>query len=391
MVVAQSCLARFKAERIDGIDASGVPGEVGTAVHYCIEHAYIASATGNVDQLDAALVALRSYASSRPDLPLIVSVRAEVDLRRIYHRDSRLWLRLPSSGDQMQAEFRWALDVDGKAVEAGDPSAVFAGRMDEVRWGKSGLQQRDWKNILAMRKKDDVKTDTQMRVYSLALLAVFPGAAKVESGWVMLKHDYEVSDFFGRDEPWHRATWAWMGQVRDHVLRAEADDYWPATPGEACPWCPIRHRCDALKALIDAGSVPKDGSPESIGRGHLALSKLAAQYTRAAKKMAEEADIDVGVGRVLGFKPGTKKAWLVTVSQILDSLRADDASDEDLVRWFPGTSITTKALEVAAAELLARGRLECEPYEYVAEMRESVPSVTFTTFPKPPEETPDDE
>ena len=382
MKVAADCLARFNAERNEGIDGVTTAADVGSLVHCVVEYTYRGTATGNRAPLDVAMEELRKHPFAKAFTPHVYA-EAERIIRAAYGPDSDLWLKIPGRGEKMAVEWSWGLTEDFKPCKPDAPECAYRGRVDELRWGEKGVRERDWKTVRRWIKNEDVIEDVQRRVYAVAILAHFPMAPWVRSSFVMLRHGYEPSAKLERDEPWHKQTISWMTAVRRAVLAAEESGEWPATPGASCDYCPLRYKCEPLQALIEQGSVPEDVAPETAARRYLALTKLSAAYKRIAEKAAEDAPIPVGIGKVLGFKDVEKKQWTSSIPDRLEHLRQSGASDEDLAAWFPdqGTraTLSKKAMEHALTELAVRGEIE-DPDAELRALMETVPGVRFMTF-----------
>lgn len=374
------CLARYRAERLSGIDTSNVYSWIGSAVHAGIEAGYRGTATGNRDILDCALEGLDAwFAEQDAAMPLRVKTEAETLLRRAYAEDSRLWLRMPGRDTKIVVEQAWAMDEEFNAVPLDSPDVAYAGTIDVLMWGPNGVQLRDHKTSQAMVSGASLEGDIQGWLYSLWALSNF-GVGDVSWGLNMIRHGYLAEYVFKKGEPWERQAKRLYRSVRAAALAAEQTGEYSETPGFGCSYCVVSEKCAALSALKARGSVPADISPESAARSYLALKTHVAGYERIARKAAEDGPIPVGIGRVLGFKAGETEKWKYGVADLLGQLRADGATEEDLREWFPGASISKASMEAAALILLKRGEIECAEYEYVGLLREKVPSATFTTF-----------
>lgn len=376
--VASDCLARYKAEVIDGAPTDNAFAQLGTAVHFAVERTYQKIATGNRQPIECALESLDEWWEKRDATlaPVWVYSEAETILRRAYGEDSGVWLGLPGRGQEMNVEVEWKLDDEFRPLKDGEPA--YAGRFDILQWGSDGVFVRDLKTVRSMPRADDLATDFQARVYSLAALALFPDVDEVTFELLLLRHGYTIRHTFVRGEPWERQTKRWLRAVRSAVAWAHDVDEWPATPGAGCQYCPIRGTCSALGDVISGTTTAE--TPEDTAANYLAAKAVAADCEREARKDCEDRNVPVGLGKVLGFKPGSRKVWKYGVADLLAQLRADGATDEDLRAWFPRSSISKGAMEAAAKVLLARGEIEMEAYEYVDLLREEVPSVTFTTW-----------
>lgn len=375
--IAADCLARYKAERIDGLDGDMIPYMRGTCVHFCVEAGFVASAAGNEDPYAAAKNALdRWWQENGAKLPPGVYADCQRILATAYGEESSLWLRLPGRGQKVNVEVEWHLDADFKPCDAS--RAAFSGRWDYVEWGEKGVRVRDWKTSMIRPSNEDVATDVQARIYALAALALFPDAPDVRFSLDMLRHGYAASWTFVRGEPWEEQTRRYLRRMRSVIAWAMDVDEWPETPGDGCGWCARRHKCETLGRLIAQGSLPDDASPEHVARTYLAAKSLASEAERKARKIAEDVNVPIGEGRVLGFKPTTRKS-MRPLAFVLEQFDADGVTPEDIAACFDGASITKGGLDKLALRLVARGEIE-EPREWVDQFREEEGSVTFTTF-----------
>jgi hypothetical protein len=384
--IAQGCLARFKAERIDGLEAVFAPYHRGTAVHFAVEHTFRETATGNRAPLACALEGLDIWWKARPDgCPLSVYSEAESILRTAYHPDSRLWLRMPGGDQNVNVEVRFAMDADFNAVEIGDPSTCYEGRIDYVEWGPGGLFVTDWKSGMNHPKNEDVVDDIQAWMYCLWALSQFHAAPSVTFSLMMLRSGYSARHVFKRDGAWVDQAKRMFRMLSAEVALAEEDDDFPATPGDACGFCVIRGQCEPLAAMVAQGAMPGDATNEDVARTYLAMKGVLNPAEREARKRAKDEHLPAGKGVVLGFKPGKRDEWTASLVDIIRALTDDGATDDDLREHFPGTSISKAALDKMATVLAVRSAIQEKPHEYVAQFRESRPTTTFTTFPDPEE------
>lgn len=378
--IASDCLARFKAEVVDGVPTGSPYASLGSAVHAAIEAGLRGSYAGNREPLDCALEGLDVWWAQREPAtsPPWVYAEAERLLRASYGPESWLHLGRAPRGQQVAAEQGWHLDEEFRAVQPEQPHA-YAGRFDLIEWGPRGVTVRDYKTTFEMRSARDIETDEQARVYALAALALFGAVDEVRFELLMIRHGYSARHTFKRGEPWERQTQRWLRAVRSAVALAEETGEWPETIGDGCRWCPVRYKCGALRAAVEHGTVSAESEPEAVARLYLAAKGVTSQAEAVARAWAEESPIPVGIGKVLGFKPGKRKEWTSGVARVLEQFRADGATQTDLEEWFPGHSLTVDAVRRGAEELAVRGELD-DPSGYEEMFREDRPCVTFTTY-----------
>lgn len=326
------CLARFKAEVVDGLDSVNSAGKVGTAIHRVAEAV-------TLELIEHPMAAARDVAAAEffraakeLDIPPGGVVDGLAIMDRVLAFDSRIALRV-EMGWSGRPEVRWALDGEFKIVEpcgncggtvpdelappcrncathfGWSRPTLAAGTIDLLEWTSTKLNLRvtDWKTERGFRDADDAFEDWQARLYVFAALQMYPEAQTVEFRFGMLRHGYFARAEFLRGDPWQWTVETRLRAIREQRERAVSSNVWPETPGPWCGWCPIMHRCASLAAVREAGTVPPDLALAELARRWKGLTKLANDYGDEVTARFTERDDAVPLGdakgTVLGYKP----------------------------------------------------------------------------------------
>lgn len=340
-----TCLARYKAERIDGIQSDNEAAKIGTAcARACEALAYVGE--DEVDT-DAKLKIARDTVEATAleiDLSSDGRRRALEIMERALAPTSRLRFGRPT-GWNSSAEWRWALDANFKPLEdPDDPRAIAAGTCDLVEWDEAGGSVRvtDDKTTLHFQSADDLLYAWEPRVYALAALQVF-GVNVVTFRWRNLRHGYTVKAEYRRDEPWFEQAKA---RIRD--LRAEREvavemGAWTPSMGPDCGFCPVKMKCPAILEAASQGRVIAPAlEPGEIARRLMGLRAITSAYETAAEVALEEsmAPIPIGHGLSWGMKPTTR--WTMGVryeggdwyDRLMRDLRDLGMTPAQEVEWF---------------------------------------------------------
>jgi len=305
-----TCLARYKAERIDGVESENEAAKVGSAcARACEALAYLGE---EADAAERAHVARQAVDAASLDLAMSPDAthRAREIMERALAPTSRLRFGHPTDGWKSSAEWRWALGPDWKPLQdPDDSSAIAAGTCDLVLWHEEEgrVIVVDDKTTIHRQTQDELRHAWEPRVYCLAAIQVF-GVRRVTFRWRNLRHGYAVQLEFDREDPWFESTKERILELRTAREVALEMDAWPETLGPDCAYCPVRHRCGAMRSAATSGRViPPDLHPRIIGQRMLALRALVADYERRAEELVEatQQPIDLGAGIGLGMRPAT--------------------------------------------------------------------------------------
>ncbi len=304
------CLARYKSERIDGIESTNEAARVGTAVHRAAEAlAYVADdELTREEQFHVARQAIDAAAAELPLSP-VGAADALAIMEGALSPTSRLHFGRPT-GWEHSAETRWALDRHFKPCDPDDPKRLAGGTIDLVEWDEAGgtVRVTDEKTTKHWQSGDDLYHEWQPRLYCLWALANF-GVRKVTFRYRNLRHGYAVSAECRAGEAWIEATKARVLSLRAEREVALEMDVWPETMGDSCAYCPIRHRCGSLARAAREGRIPDAAlTPAEKARRLLALRSIEADYERDLRAVlaAGAEPIDLGHGVAFGLKPVTK-------------------------------------------------------------------------------------
>ena len=346
---AVGCLARFKAEVIDGVDSHGEAAKVGTVLHRVAE----GLSTWRVDRAAAdpttmAFTLLREQALLLKLSPAAVADAVSI-LETVLAPDSRLslWARPGRNG---VAEMRWGLyphPESGElvATDDADPEREFyaAGTIDLLEWtgGAAGVTVTDWKTTLVMLSAEDAWQSWQGRLYAYAVLRLpgFERAEEVTFRLALLRHGYAVEAVFRRGDPWERGVEERLASIRASRERALASGVWEETLGPWCAWCPVMGRCEAQKAAAAQGEEALAGLDlPTAARTMLGLearAKVLRKRVRAAvEKTGDPVPLEDPHGTVLGFVPTQGWETVQSYEQTIDALRLYGLTDAQFVEHF---------------------------------------------------------
>ena len=327
----RTCLARARAEA-EGADRVSDPARIGTACHAAVEKIAYEDAAGRKDHLATGLAEIDRIAGEIGLSPAGIG-EAKSILRGALGPKSKLSFSL-RQGWRVSPEFHWMLDEAFKPTKDAT-LAAFAGTMDRLSWHpEHGVEVTDYKTVYARTSADGLESNWQARVYSLAALALFPGVNAVRFAWVNLRHGYSTSAEFKRGDRWEDSTRDHLTAQRAARLRALAFGEWPETLGSDCAWCPVLHKCSAIREAVEGGAEPGLEPPE-LARQYLGVSALAGRLERAVKAVYEESGpIALGGGEVLGGKPRGTWETVLSYEQAMERLRAMGMTPEQEVEWF---------------------------------------------------------
>ena len=384
----RGCPLKWKSVYLDGLEPVFPPFRRGTAIHLACERVTVARVKDdNADMEAVALAALREYQETSGE-PL-----SEADwfdacevVTRMVQRSSRLWWGGPGPGHTCQVELDWAMDENFMPLQPGDERAAYAGRIDRLDWptrpspdGRMVL--RDWKSSYLFTRDADVEALVQARVYSLWVIGAFPGMPRVECVFTNVRQCREPRATLERDGAWVGWTKAYLSDTRRLIAEAVEAGEFPARVGESCnETCPILHACVARKQAVFRGAHDDSSVPDRA-RLYLAAKPLCSDAAvNRLKGHAEEQPIDLGNGKVLGLRPGTRRILKGTAREAILSLQALGATDEQIDKVAPNDRIRIAELYPLLESLVhPHGHVE-DPSEELKSFLAEVPTATFTTF-----------
>lgn len=339
-VVHQSdpgCLARLRAQRA-GADRPGEPAKIGTACHRAIE-ALAASVAAGEDTPVSAVVAL-AIKRAAPDIDMAPESVGEAlqIMEGALESDRRLYL-LADEKAAVFTELHWRLDRNFKPLpEDCDPADIaFAGTWDRVEVFTNSIVVTDWKTVRELKAGHELGDDWQARVYALAALQFWAGARKVTFRWVNLRHGYAISHDFERGRVWEAAVRARLASAADQRAAAIVADEWPETLGVDCNWCPVLHRCAAMREACDQGSdVAADMAPADIARRWIALKAATGRMERKTRALVKDlgGPLPLGDGSQLGHKPTVGYSPVLSYEATMAMLRDFGMTPELEAEWF---------------------------------------------------------
>jgi hypothetical protein len=285
----------------------------------------------------------------------------------------------PPAPAVVRLEERWGLDGGFAAVAADSPLAAFVGTfdveiVDDERTGDA-VRLEDDKTWAFIPSADEIASDVQARTYALAALARYPGAPRVRFRWNLLRHGFSLDFEFERGAPWEASHRAWLLARLSERDAFVASGTWPRRVGDGCDSCPIRFACEDLRAVIEQGARIPELEPEERARRYLVLKGLLTEYEKAVRRDAADGPLVIGDGKVLGFRPKTKREFRDgTESKLLEDLGTLGVKAAELDGFFPrriGVGSVEKAFKAADPETWR---------DWVGSFVAEVRTTEFTTF-----------
>lgn len=351
-----SCLARLFEERTTR-SPSGPSAALGNLAHYFADRFLRESAEH--PQVDPKSVVREVIAThiNDPEVDEDVVEKFILLMSKALAPDSGIRFGLPPEPFEAIPEWRWGLSAElvpvspcGKCGGAAyvppwrampatplcescvahpgwSAPTAFVGTIDRLEFNrKAGIvRAMDFKSILEMLSGEDVATDREALIYSLALLLHFPGVKEVTFEKIMLRHGYPARWVFRRGEPWEQATRGRLLAQRAKRLAAIESNRWPESLGTSCGWCSRINRCSEQHRARTSGSIP-NATPTDRANDLLGVREWVkatdADLRRHVAVTGEPIPLDDGDGTVLGKKPA--KDWVLadgqTYETILDGL-----------------------------------------------------------------------
>lgn len=297
-----TCLARFKAEQ-DGADRDSPASRIGTLCHLVVEKVTRASELGPPDGAAIVREVVADAIAKGESDPVVVSQTIEIMAKALGER-SELSFIIPA-GMTVAPEWKWALDEKFNPAPT-DAPAAYAGTIDHLAWGDS-LLVADYKTVIKRGSRGEIPGADEARIYVLAALAHFADARKAKFSYVFLRHGYAATAEFKRGDVWEDAIKASLTARRSARLRALETGEFPESLGVSCNYCPVIHKCQAMRAAIEDG-YRSELSPTDMANRFLALRSMLNLYeTQLRAWVAEkEEPIPLGGGKALGMKPAPK-------------------------------------------------------------------------------------
>lgn len=151
-----------------------------------------------------------------------------------------------------------------------------------------GIKILDFKNSRKITKKDELKDDRQIMVYSMAMLERIPGLEYIEAGHWYFRHKSENLIKVDPAKVYHIREWI------DQALEGITSGVFPARVNRECGRCDLRGSC---KEYADRYRGIKGGRPKNPQDAHKRLDKLKktiqlleAEQLNLKEYMGERAD-----------------------------------------------------------------------------------------------------
>ncbi|MEU4066682.1 PD-(D/E)XK nuclease family protein [Streptomyces wedmorensis] len=250
--VASLCMARYKAEYIDGgRDISGEAADFGTTLHLALEK-YVEAAirekksAPTVETLMSCF--MMAYLTVMKDHNFESEIFKEGErLLRVWHArnnfdeitvlscESKSFFMVPYmlNGVKQEIKFNYICDRVDQISET------------EIRV----VDYKSWRNLIT---PEDVKSDLQARCYALAYQILFPKATRI---WVIIDQlrGEEVGACFTRDD--NIITWKSLKMIVQGIIDYPDDFIVKESLNDECRWCVRKSKCQALRKHHDVGGV----------------------------------------------------------------------------------------------------------------------------------------
>ncbi len=392
VAVYMDCPASYEAQYVHDMRVRYEPFRRGSAIHEAAQRIMERLAVDrDADARAVGIEALEQWQRGpepMSDDGLMSAIEVVTNMTSL---DGFPWASWPRGYD-VGVEMAWALDENFVALDArGEPhppGAAYAGRYDYLRWpGKTvedpQLLVRDLKSGFQRIANDSLIGRWQVRIYCFAALATLPGMPEVKFEIWNLRVGQRASVVLKRGDPWEEATRVYLRSGRERMIAAHAAGEFPQTIGAACGASCALFPCDAWTTAMAAG-VPEKGTDQQRALYFLAAKAGIGTLERELRTTAEDGPIDLGNGRVLGYRPTTSTRITHGVMRTIAQLRSDGASDQQLAEAFPGASITAEGIRDLADSLAIRTGLV--PETVTEPLIGRVPSATFSAYAPAPEE-----
>lgn len=286
--VAETCLARYKAENIDKVPLmDNKPALTGTSVHWALEHfvkqVYIDKTAKWEDSklfLDLYKIGyMDTFGSANLDTPEYID---GLDLAKKWYMRTKLADTVVSC--EVKENFAIKTSI-GKI-----PVNYIWDRCDMLEDGS--IRVIDYKTIRATVSPEQLREKIQPRLYALAAQIKWPHAPRIWVTYDLLRHD-PVGASFTKEE--NLEFYRYLQRAAERIIATD-EDIVPETLNPECRFCARLATCDTMQKSIAGGSI-MGIEPDAAAFRLLqvdsqmkALKQLADQLDAILLKEAEERD-----------------------------------------------------------------------------------------------------
>lgn len=307
----ERCPARYKAERIDGIQApKSHPLLVGLFMHKVLEMYLDHLIAGGLKSDYAALE--RFFEEAWKGEQGQVFIESDyVELRELM-MNTREGVLLENPAHVVGAELAIAVDIHWNKVEWDDPAAFLRMRLDRLDVDDNGKAiVWDYKTGYKVEAPEESR---QLKLYSATVAQLIPRVTS-SSGEL----------YYARKEIWRKADYKpddleeakrWILGVYHRISQSLETAHWPATPGAGCGDCPVFEGCEARKTTTTA--LP----PRSREEAEAILGRYAMN-DRERKEMQEQLKLWIAqngpvetAGIMVELAPTIKKEYPIGLLEV---------------------------------------------------------------------------
>lgn len=248
--VAQTCLARYKAENVDrAARPANAAADLGTAVHAALEWyvkaVYIDKTKPASLQALLALYRMQfmvifdtvdpeshDWYAEGADMLKVWFARTDFSNREVISCETKTNFMIPTTAGKIPFNYIWD-------------------RFDKLADQEKTYEVVDYKTIRRALGPDDLRKKIQARFYGLAAQIEYPDAERIWVRFDLLRHD-SVATVFTRDD--NKATWKFAKKLTQKIIDTADDDITESLNPE-CHFCVRAAACETLRSNILGGGI----------------------------------------------------------------------------------------------------------------------------------------
>lgn len=363
------CMARWKAEYFDrGAGFGGNAANVGTSVHYALEHFVRDTVMEKTMPWDDIKHLEVLYMKG------FMETFGHGDFRSAEFKDGwdlcKKWHKRTSFEDVFKVvSVEQKLPFDVPVIINGEKSKLqmnyIMDRMDQIDEAATEIRVVDYKTVRVPIDPEELFEKPQARIYALMAQVKYPNATTIRVMFDLIRHD-PVGVIYSRED--NIENWEWLKREAQRIVDTpEANP--PETLNADCRYCIRKSECGTLKRNVNVGGI-LGKSLEELARIKLdteyKLKGLEALVSECDTALLREAaqrnelefslggvDVDVKASRRRKILNPTRVAEIlgpnlmaqngsIGVTALDGILKSDALTDEEkkevtsLIAWQPG-------------------------------------------------------
>lgn len=277
ILVSENCMERWKVENFWRTpQASSEPANIGTSVHFALEHFVKAVYLDKTHQWDDVKLLKQFYELGYIDTFGTTNLDTEA------FKDGALLVAkwydlnkkgLPNKVLSVESKQNFPIKTSAGII----PWNYIYDRLDQI--DEDTYEVVDYKTIRAYIGPEDLKAKIQPRSYALAAQIMFPEAKRIWVTFDMIRHSGPVGVVFTREE--NADTYRYIKRAAERIIATDEDST-EETLNPECKWCIKKVTCETLGKANAAGTV--HGLPIEV----VAQRKLDIDAQILALKYAQE-------------------------------------------------------------------------------------------------------